>query len=194
MYKSVCEMSPIEETPHHRAMLVTKSTELCRRRGLGTCPHSDISIKAKLAPSLSSLMANLLVLGHLLHHNLLALSHIPTTLQSAIVMRSDPTLELSRLPTLLVSLTVKSRRSSPCREPRERILTHGPKVPLLTRAAPLRSDTTIRASSRCAVRRPPLLQCTVLHLLTLKLPTPPVPTMLTTLLSSSLHRVQHQHQ
>jgi hypothetical protein len=41
MYKSVCEMYPIEETPHHRAMLVPKSTELCRRRGLGTCPHSD---------------------------------------------------------------------------------------------------------------------------------------------------------
>jgi hypothetical protein len=41
MYKSVCEMSPIEKTPHHRALLVTKSTELCRRHGLGTCPHSD---------------------------------------------------------------------------------------------------------------------------------------------------------
>jgi hypothetical protein len=41
MYKSVCEMYPIEETPYHRALLVTKSTELCRRHGLGTCPHSD---------------------------------------------------------------------------------------------------------------------------------------------------------
>jgi hypothetical protein len=41
MYKSVCGMYPIEETPHHRAMLVTKSTELCCRHGLGTCPHSD---------------------------------------------------------------------------------------------------------------------------------------------------------
>jgi hypothetical protein len=71
-------------------------------------------------------------------------------------------LELSRLPILLVSLAVKSRRSSPCREPRERSLTHGPQVPLLTRAAPLRSDTIIRASSCCAVRRSPLLQCTVL--------------------------------
>jgi hypothetical protein len=41
MYKSVCEMYPIEETPHHRDMLVTKSTELCSLHGLGTCPHSD---------------------------------------------------------------------------------------------------------------------------------------------------------
>jgi hypothetical protein len=40
MYKSVCETYPIEETPHHRALLVTKSTELCRRHGLGTSPHS----------------------------------------------------------------------------------------------------------------------------------------------------------
>jgi hypothetical protein len=41
MYKSFCEMYPMEETPHHRAVLGTKSTELCRSRGRGTCPHSD---------------------------------------------------------------------------------------------------------------------------------------------------------
>jgi hypothetical protein len=57
-------------------------------------PTADISIKAKLAPSLSSLLANLLVPGLLLLHNLLALSHIPTTLQSAIVLRSDELKEL----------------------------------------------------------------------------------------------------
>ena len=34
-------MNPINDIPKHHAMIVTKSTELCRRHGLGTCPHSD---------------------------------------------------------------------------------------------------------------------------------------------------------
>jgi hypothetical protein len=105
---------------------------------LTPAPTAGIFIKAKLAHSLSSLLANLLVLGLLLPHNQLALRRNPTTLQSAIVLRSDPTLVLSRLPTQLVSLAVKSRGSLPCREPGERTLTHGPLVQLPMRAAPLR--------------------------------------------------------
>jgi hypothetical protein len=149
-YKSVCEMCPIEETPHHRAMLVTKSTELCRRHGLGTCPHyADCRHihNSKAGAFALKLTGKPPVLRPLLSHNRLDLSHIPITLQSAIVLRSDPALVLSRLPTLLVSLAVKSRRSSPCREPSEWILTHGPQVPLLTRAAHHLRVLMLRSSS-----------------------------------------------
>ena len=36
-YKSVCDMTAFEDTPHHRA----SATELCRKYGLGTCPYAD---------------------------------------------------------------------------------------------------------------------------------------------------------
>jgi hypothetical protein len=155
-------MYPIEETPHHRAMLVTKSTELCRRHGLGTCPHSDadcrhihkgkagaFALKLTSKPPGARTPPSPQPTGSKPYPN-----HIAERHRAAIGPYTGT-----------VSPTNPMRRSSPCREPSERILTHGPQVPLLTRAAPLRSDTIIRASSCCAVRRPPLLQCTVLHLL-----------------------------
>jgi hypothetical protein len=40
-YKSVCDMTAFEDTPHHRALAITKTTELCRKYGLGTCPYAD---------------------------------------------------------------------------------------------------------------------------------------------------------
>ena len=40
-YKSVCDITAFEDTPHHRALAITKTTELCRKYGLGTCPYAD---------------------------------------------------------------------------------------------------------------------------------------------------------
>ena len=40
-YKSVCNMTAFDDTPHHHALAITKTTELCRKYGLGTCPYAD---------------------------------------------------------------------------------------------------------------------------------------------------------
>ena len=40
-YKSVCDMTAFDDTPHHHALAITKTTELCRKYGLGTCPYAD---------------------------------------------------------------------------------------------------------------------------------------------------------
>jgi hypothetical protein len=40
-YKSVCDMTAFDDTPHHHALAITKTSELCRKYGLGTCPYAD---------------------------------------------------------------------------------------------------------------------------------------------------------
>jgi hypothetical protein len=45
IYKSLCEMNPMDDFPRHHALALRGITELCRRFGLGTCPHSDTDCK-----------------------------------------------------------------------------------------------------------------------------------------------------
>ena len=88
-YKSVCDMTAFEDIPHHRALAITKTTELCRKYGLGTCPYADADYRhtasytvVKLARCSSSPMPH--HLQHRLQHGLLTnRSPTPTTYRNA---------------------------------------------------------------------------------------------------------------
>ena len=89
-YKSVCDMTAFDDTPHHHALAIKKSTELCRKYGLVTCPYADAvvatSIVVKLVRCSSS--PTLHHQQHLLRHGLLNRSRCttPTRFRNAIAL------------------------------------------------------------------------------------------------------------
>ena len=90
---SVCDMTAFDDAPHHHALAITKSTELCRKYGLGTCFFTDADcrhIDVKLAQCSSSPtlrhLPHRLLLGLLIHRR----SHTPTTSRNAIALLLVP--------------------------------------------------------------------------------------------------------